>query len=81
MTLEEKYILLRLLVEWDPSVVSENTGKFRMSKLDAHLDRLDLPTAKSIVTSLKDHLASYVDDNDFCNNIQWCIPRIKHVSQ
>jgi len=80
MSLELKYRLLLLLVEWDPAVVSATTGEFIISRVASRL-KITKPQAKGMISSLKEHLALYVDDLDFCHNIKWATNRIKHVSQ
>ena len=74
--LEKQYVSLQALVIWDPSVVSPK-GTFNMVKVARFYETTPYH-AEIMINGLKAHLDKYVDDNDFCHNIQWCFPKSKY---
>ena len=76
---QKQYTSLGALVRWDPSVVSPG-GSFNIAKV-ARFYETTPHHAESMLNGLKTHLDKYVDDNDFCNYIQWCSIRIPKASQ
>ena len=75
--LQKTYDALQEIIEWDPSVVTRGV---KIRSVARYLGVEDWK-AKTMIRDLRNHLDEYVDDNDFCNHIRWCRPRIKHVSQ
>jgi len=76
MSLEEQYQFMKNLIQWEPSVVSEHTQTFRISRIMKHttLRRQDVI---QMIANLKEHLEPIVDDNDFCNKIHWCFEKAR----
>ena len=76
ISLEDKYQFMVTLIQWDPTIVSEdtcrNTGsRFRIRRI---MEVTGLPryNVTQIIADLKEHLEPIVDDMDFCNKFHWC---------
>ena len=76
---QKQYDTLSTLVRWDPSVVSPR-GSFNFTKVARFYDTTPYQ-AEIMIKGLKTYLEKHVDDNDFCNLIQWCFLRTPKVSQ
>jgi hypothetical protein len=76
MSLEDKYQFMKTLIQWDHTVVSDDTctasgSRFRIGRIMevTGLPRYDV---LQMIASLKEHLEPIVDDMDFCNKFHWC---------
>tara|TARA_R100001082_G_scaffold99250_1_gene67880 strand:+ start:643 stop:894 length:252 start_codon:yes stop_codon:yes gene_type:complete len=69
--LQKTYDSLQDIIEWDPSVVARG---FKIRPLARYFG-VEEERMKTMIKDLRNHLDEYVDDNDFCNYIQWCQPR------
>ena len=74
--LQRTYNMLESLILWDPSIIApRGTLKMRVVAREFGVKESE---AETMISNLRNHLENYVDDTDFCNDINWCFPRAKY---